>query len=112
MTSPEPSMKPCSKHSVITETAYYESKLIERDGYTHIVQQVMGRINIQLGNTQDTEFQLLEASKIAEFQIKVINDKITLEGISPEAGKRLQVEKNRLSGFIMDNLELSKCLNN
>lgn len=91
-------------------TAYFESSLVENEGLAHITQQVMGRIHIYLGNLPEAEIQLKEASKTAEFKIKCINEKLEHPTDQYSNQATLNNEKNRLTTFLMDTVELFKYL--
>ena len=88
------------------EIALYESSIIDQKNITHTIQQLMGRINIQLNRSNEAELLIQESSKTAEHEIKLINEKLDNDDIDIEIENSLTESKSKYSGFLMENIEL------
>ncbi len=88
------------------ETAYYESEQVERDHFSHVILQIMGRINIYLKKPEEAEELFKETSKILESRILEITNQLETKDLSEEQSKKLNEEKDKLVKFLMETVSL------
>lgn len=109
-TVPQTEVEALEKALTYYDNAFYESSVIDKNKCSHEVLQMMGRINIMLGNYDIAKEQIQEASKEVEYRIKIINERVGNNSISDVNKDKLIAERKLLNNFLQDNIELLKPL--